>query len=284
MSVIKNTPNFLKHSGLSFTTIVNETIDLIPDAGALGIYCYLASKSENWNICNVHLQNRFKKGRDYIKKKISILKEIGLIKTVAIKNEKGVILHWETSLINHLSTHNTENPYCGEKLSTVHNTENPASGKPRRLEKPPLLNKRSSPIKERSKIKERERKPVAIKRLPLSDSWMPDQERQELVTLSANKNQCTIDYLINKFRMVSKSTGQTSVDWQAAFALFLSRERPSLNQFDKSIPAVKSSIDFVPQRADIIERSSPETAHKHLSKIMEGLNGRTKPRGNKEAN
>ena len=147
MSIQKNTPNFLKHSGLTFTTTINNTMDLIHDDGALGIYCYLASKPENWVIREKDLQNRFTKGRDYIKNKVSLLKKIGLIKVEAIRDNKGIILRWETTLLNQILLHNTENPYCGEESNKngastsieykvihrnynnyIHNTENPQSG------------------------------------------------------------------------------------------------------------------------------------------------------------
>jgi len=42
MSIVKNTPHYLKHSGSFFTTIINKTIESIQDPAALGIYLYLA--------------------------------------------------------------------------------------------------------------------------------------------------------------------------------------------------------------------------------------------------
>jgi|SRR5690349_5456514 len=142
MSIVKNTPNFLKLSKLPFTTLLNKTIDLIKDPGALGIYLYLSSKSDDWEISETNLKNRFGKGRDYIRDRLSELKALGLIETFAIKDKKGRIVKWETVLYN--EPHFPENPSSGE----VHITEKPASGKTRHLEKPPTTNKRFKEIKE----------------------------------------------------------------------------------------------------------------------------------------
>ena len=155
MSVKKNTPNFLKHSGLSFTTIINQTMDLIKDDGALGIYCYLSSKPQNWEICQIHLANRFGKGRDYIRNKIKILKNAGLIKTESIRDEKGHIIRWETSLLNCLETQITENTYSGELSTDNQITEIPTSGENKFLENQALVIKDIKQIKDYKKIKDK---------------------------------------------------------------------------------------------------------------------------------
>lgn len=113
MSIKKNTPNFLKTSKLPFTTILNEVINLIQDPGALGIYVYLSSKSEGWEINEKHLMNHFNIGRDLCNKKMKYLKAIGLIKVSSIRDSKGRITSWETELINQI----TENQYSGDEPS-----------------------------------------------------------------------------------------------------------------------------------------------------------------------
>lgn len=94
-------------------------MSLIRDPASLGVYCYLASKPDNWQINIKELQNRFDKGREFIQFRLSDLKKIGLIQTRCIKNDSGQIVRWETILLNHVQEkssilHNTENPYCGE--------------------------------------------------------------------------------------------------------------------------------------------------------------------------
>ncbi len=215
MSVKKNTSNFLKHSGLSFTTIINETMDLITDDGALGIYCYLSSKPENWNICNVHLQNRFNKGRDYIQKKMHLLKKIGAIKTTAIKDDKGKILYWETTLDNVIKTQNTENPYSGKSYpqSTILKTqilEKPESGKTG------TSNNRKIQIKERSKKIERT---ARKKREPLSDDFVfGDANKMLCKERGLNEKE-----VLAKFKAFYK--GKTADDWQNKAQLWVLREK-----------------------------------------------------------
>jgi len=142
MSIIKNTPHILKHCGSPFTTFLNKTLDAIKDPGALGIYVYLASKPSYWEISETNLQNRFEKGRDYIRARLSELKLMGLIKTVAIKDKLGRVTRWETTLYNEVQptyTHVPENPSSGENSTLL---------KIHILEKPPTTNNRSKQIKE----------------------------------------------------------------------------------------------------------------------------------------
>jgi len=66
------------------------------------------------------------------------LKKIGLLQSVAYKNEKGQVTRWETVLYNE--------PQPIKKDASEgknHNVENPASGKPTHEEKPPTTNKGS---------------------------------------------------------------------------------------------------------------------------------------------
>jgi hypothetical protein len=65
MAIEKLPMNYLKHSGLSFTTTINETTDRIKDPATLGIYLYLIGKPENWIVREQDLMNRFGVGRDF---------------------------------------------------------------------------------------------------------------------------------------------------------------------------------------------------------------------------
>jgi hypothetical protein len=139
MAIKKNAPNYLKISKQPFTTLINKTIDLIPDPAAIGIYVYLASKQTDWVIQEKDLMNRFGVGRDYIRSRMKVLKEVGLLIKQAVRNDKGQILHWETILLNQI----TENTSPG---NNDYITENPPSGKPRHLDNPTHIKKRSREI------------------------------------------------------------------------------------------------------------------------------------------
>lgn len=143
MSIVKNTPHYLKHSQSTFTTILNKTIEAIADPAALGIYIYLASKPDNWEISVTNLKNRFNKGGDFIRFRLAELKRIGLLKSVAIKDEKGKIIRWETVLYNEPQTINS----TPEEVETQ-KVENPPSGESTYVEKPHITNKRDLKIKD----------------------------------------------------------------------------------------------------------------------------------------
>lgn len=128
MSIVKNTPLYLKHSKKNFTTNQNNVIEAIKDPAALGIYVYLSSKPENWNISSAHLQKHFNKGRDFIAARLKILKDLGLMKSTPIRDKAGVILYWETILFNEIEeqVQNTENTYSSEssRILKIQNLEN----------------------------------------------------------------------------------------------------------------------------------------------------------------
>lgn len=142
-SLINKAPNYLSHNDSipPYTRILNHTIDLIHDDAALGIFVYLSSKPEDWVIQEKDLMNRFKRGRDHIRKCLAILKDLGLLKKIAVRNEKGHVIAWRTILYSQI----TENPSCGD----VQITENPTSGKIHLLDNPTHTNKRNIEIKEK---------------------------------------------------------------------------------------------------------------------------------------
>lgn len=143
MSIIKNTPNYLKHSQSSFTTILNKTIEAITDPAALGIYIYLASKPDDWEISVTNLKNRFNRGGDFIRARMAELKKIGILKSASIKNEKGQVTRWETILYNEIQPVETKTT-----ISKNQNTENPPSGESTHLVDPHTTNKRDLEIKD----------------------------------------------------------------------------------------------------------------------------------------
>lgn len=117
MSIEKNTPNYLKQEELSYTILINETINLIKDGFALGIYTYLSSKPAGWNICKKELMNHFGVGRDFINARFKYLQSLNLLETVSIRDETGKIKYWETFLKRRAKPQDTENPYSG--LATI---------------------------------------------------------------------------------------------------------------------------------------------------------------------
>lgn len=166
MSIAKPA-NYLKHNrGVGFTTIINETLLSIRHTGALGVYTYLASKPEDWQIYKNQLQDHFQCGRDHIETCLKYLRDLGLLESVSYRDEAGRITHWSTYLHYTIpqntekpkhdeNIHNTEIPYSStearkpsvyEGFSDLnHNTENPHCGNT------PSTNKRNKQIKEKNK-------------------------------------------------------------------------------------------------------------------------------------
>lgn len=75
MSVTK-----LHKEEIGFVQISNETISLITDPAALGIYCYLFSKPSDWVIVGKQVQKHFGIGKDKYQSCMRVLRELGLVK------------------------------------------------------------------------------------------------------------------------------------------------------------------------------------------------------------
>ncbi len=147
MSIVKNTPEYLKHSKKSFTTVQNKTIEAIKDPATLGVYVYLTSKPDDWEISETNLMNRFGKCRDFIRARMADLRDIGLLESVPIK-EKGKIIYWEKVLHEEVQPHLVKQQ--NEKSTLLENQDpgKPGTWKSRRMVKPPTTNKRDKQIKD----------------------------------------------------------------------------------------------------------------------------------------
>lgn len=126
MSIEKCNPSrsYLKHEKEEpYTKNYNETINAITDCAALGIYIYLSSKPENWEINVKQLMNHFSKGRDFIKSKLKYLRQIGALSTNDVRDEKGKFVSRHTTLHKRVSStvlkiQPLDNPDSGESLPT----------------------------------------------------------------------------------------------------------------------------------------------------------------------
>lgn len=186
MSIEKNNKNSLAHEEGGFTTLINSTIQNIRHPGALGLYCYLASKPADWEICKKHLQNHFMKGKDYINSCFKHLKEIGALGITMNRDEKGKCIGWVTMLkrrINVQYVHdiqNTENPDSGglPRILKTQNLDYPDSGK-------------SAPINKRTEKKERERKKTK-KETPVCSVFSDSVSVRSYIDLIAKNRKLTI--------------------------------------------------------------------------------------------
>ncbi len=133
---IKKATTRLKHNKilLSFTQIFNEVCQGIRHTGAAGIYMYLASKPEDWEICKTELARHFNCGIKHINTCFKHLKDLGLIQISPHKDEKGKILYWETILHDRIhsgltSVNNDDDNVDNSTMPVLDNVENPQCGK-----------------------------------------------------------------------------------------------------------------------------------------------------------
>ena len=169
----KNTPNSLRHEEKGFTTVVNATINFIQDVGALGIYIYLASKPNDWQISKKQLMNHFGVGRDYINSRFKYLKDNGFMVITPSRDEKGKIVAWETLLKTNRVIQNTENPSSGEsRILETQNTAKPHSGQSaptnKRLEKNKVINN----ISDICESDDSRPTPIAVKKQPKPNEYI----------------------------------------------------------------------------------------------------------------
>jgi hypothetical protein len=148
MTIIKNTPHLLYQQKRFYTTSPTATIQNIKDGFALGLYVYLSSQSEKWEINEKQLMGHFGKSRDFIRARLKYLKDAGLIKKFTIKNEKGQIVRWETVLYDEpQKLDKFEDPSDDDSFNSqyveedIESLENHIPENPVTRENPPLVEK-----------------------------------------------------------------------------------------------------------------------------------------------
>lgn len=96
----------------------------------------------------------------------------------------------------------------------------------------------------------RTKKRAALK--PLSDSFFPDEERKALCT----NNGHDINFMIQKFKALSKKRGEVYADSQAAFELFVLNEKTTLGTTPKTtqkttLTVVETQKPYVIEKEDM---------------------------------
>ena len=114
-------------------TVINNTVlkDERLSWKAKGLFCYLLSLPEDWNICLNDLQNRAKDGIDGLKSAVKELKEYGYLIQKRNKDEKGRFLKTIYIIV--------ENPQVENPQVENPQVENPQVENPQ-VENPLLLN------------------------------------------------------------------------------------------------------------------------------------------------
>jgi len=140
-----------------FSQISNEIIEHIKDNDAFRLYCFLYSKSRDWNVIKSYASQICDVRETKSKKCWSYLARCGLIEYRVVKDDKGKIIKHDLIILNG-TRFDKDEPFINlesnqEKLSTLHRVKNPPTGQSTRMEKRPLLNKdnKKERLKEKNK-------------------------------------------------------------------------------------------------------------------------------------
>ena len=130
---MENNTIFLREKKERDYTVINNAIlkDTRISWKAKGLFCYLLSLPEDWNICMNDLQNRAKDGIDGLKSAVKELKEYGYLIQKRNKDEKGRFLKTVYIIV--------ENPQVENPQVENPQVENPQVENPQ-VENPQLLN------------------------------------------------------------------------------------------------------------------------------------------------
>lgn len=137
MSIEKLTFEQIRQENKPFTTIFNDVIQNIKDSETLGVYCYLSSLPQNWNVNKTHLMNHFEFGIDKIKKIMSWLNDKQLIEYHRTRDDQGhmgkiyiLVKNGVDFISNFVKKH--EHNTIGVKTTPLdnHRCENHARGNP----------------------------------------------------------------------------------------------------------------------------------------------------------
>lgn len=274
MSVQKFKPVFedgiLKHEPKPYTQILNKVLQECTNSEALGVWCYLQSRPENWVLSPQHLQNHFKIGRDKIYKIINYLIKSNLLIRVREIYADGTYAPTDYIIRNGevFSNPLTENKDVVNPLPGLPDTDYPDTVNQYTTNKRENINK-----KENKKKREGARK----KRVPLPDNFAFDEKRLQLSAQIACKVGLSAKDLEDKFRAYAKDCGKISENWDAAFEKFLLDERPRTNK--PSTIDKKSTNELrctVPDCLEVIpdyRTGNRENAMKHISAIKLKLHG-----------
>lgn len=74
---------------IPFTTIPNKVLQNLPNAEALGVWCYLQSLPQSWKFHKQNLREHFNIGRDKFDRILSILEDFDLIEIILFRDSQG---------------------------------------------------------------------------------------------------------------------------------------------------------------------------------------------------
>lgn len=92
MAVNRVSATLARRQQKPYTTLLNDTLDLIVEPIALAVYVYLQSKPSNWIVRRKDIMDRFNIGRDRYQGAVKHLIGLGLAEYEETRNEQGQLL------------------------------------------------------------------------------------------------------------------------------------------------------------------------------------------------
>jgi len=156
---------------IPFTVLPNDVVQQIKSPMALGLWCYLMSLPDKWEVNRQHLMNHFEIGRDRLDTVLKWLIDHKLIEYIWVRNTKGLVekvtLHVKNGkdFLNYIKNQNLDTTGLkslplvkpqpvDNSLSTTlknHSVDNPLSGESAPIKE--IINTSGKDEKEKSNIK-----------------------------------------------------------------------------------------------------------------------------------
>jgi hypothetical protein len=210
-----------------YAQILNTIIEHIKDNDAYRIYCYLYSKTTDWNVRKAYTSEMCGVAVSKAKKCWSYLNRCGLLEYIPITDDKGRFEKHDVRVLNgtrfkpdepFLASKDEDQDHSESSGRKIHPVDKPVDWETTRLEIDPLLKKDST--KEGLEQK-RESAPSRKSYCPgLEELIISDTARD----IAQQKNLDIVKTAL-AFMAYAKSNGWLRTDWKAAFEKWLLDER-----------------------------------------------------------
>jgi hypothetical protein len=193
-----------------FAQISNNIISGIKDNDAFRLYCYLQSKTSDWEVIKKFAAKECGVAEKKAKNCWAYFNRCGLSKIQVVRDEQGKIIRHDLIILNG-TQFNEKEPFINPIKSrtnviNIHRVKNPPGGETTRVEKDPLLNKDIT--KQRKSTKER----------ALSENFEPNEEALAL----AKEKGFDWKKSFNAFKRWY--AGKTKEDWDSELLIWFQRE------------------------------------------------------------
>lgn len=153
MSIEKLNFNSVIQEKLPYTVYLNKIVQNIKDPVAGYIWVFLSTCCPTWEVNKEHLMKHFSLGRDKLEKKMSYLKNIGLIDYLPTRRSDGTVSKWSILV-------KADSPYFSQFINTTENqgssvlstplkikaVDNPHTYKNKTVLKKKIINKTKKPF------------------------------------------------------------------------------------------------------------------------------------------